>query len=791
MATRTGKQRRESDREERGTRTALRRRHLPFAGIALAPLAALPLAWLIHVWAVGVDLHVGSHRWHVTGNQPALVVTCCLISIGAIGLAYQAWHFADHRKTPFRTSLAGSTAAIAFLFAISVGVGPHRWWSGVFVLVGWYVAAMWSLARLDVTRRDPREPAEEKPDGLMDRLGLTKWGFKTRDVVHDRDGNIERVEVDAIHEPGDTIDKLQTAVPAFESVTGAPAGMSRAVATDRADRSAMTLILRDPLKGRVPYGPPSHPGGSIADPINFALYDDGRPVFVFLAAGKSMPSSTSYGVMGMTRSGKTVGENEMMTEIESRRDAVVCYFNKAKGLQDVRSIIPGVEVAVISTDGSDGVAEYRDGLGKIERIMTYRQAQLARFGVSSWRPSCYSNPPSRRRADGTVERMEPMPALIVHVGEADAILEASGEQAVYIASKGLSLGIISGWSLQRADYQSMPTNLRFNIGMWMCFGVGDDISATFALTDAVVKAGAHPENWGQRKPGNFYVMGPGIDEANFAKRAKTYSLVGDDGDLSHEVLDELLQAEMLRRNSENAPMMAKLDRGSARATGAPNEPSNWWDLMAAKTGRIRNDLLGATTNMTDSDRNAGQVADPQPAPQRRKTFDLDAPVAAGQTPDRMEVADEVREVRNVEGVDLYDDPEDQDGPLDAENADDDLPMPPPGGFGDDEVTFEDDRPAPTSRGHAVEALHEVLRQLIDVEALRDPADPSGNSVIIQTNDIVIRYPYRSRPWFAQELAAMAEGKRTPPPALSLERVGGTHARDVRYRLSRVPDDDTA
>jgi hypothetical protein len=781
---------RSPERTERGDRGARRLRDQPilFLGLFLAPFAGLLTSWLIHAYTFGINWHVGSHAWVVPGNLAALTVTIALISVGALIMGYAAWHIAEHRKTPLRVMLTASSSAIVWLFAISVGVGPHRWWSFAFVMVGWFVAGLWTLTRLNVTRQDPRAP-EQKEDTVLEKLGLGGWGFKVKEKVTDpKTGEPIRTVVEAKHAPGDTFDKLAGAVGAFESLAGAPAGLSDANPTDAANRSVFTIQHRDELKYRLPYGPLSNVGGSIQDPITFSIYQDGNPVWCYLAghpAGEFPP--TGYGFMGMTRTGKTVGENEMMTEVISRRDVVILYLNQAKGLQDIRPIIPGVEAAILAEDASDqGVGEYRAALEMVKTIITYRQGTLARFGKSAWDPSCFSSPPVRRMADGTVQQMEPMPALIVHVGEADSILERAGEIATYVASKGLSTGIIAGWSLQRASAEFMPTGLRFNVGAWWCFGCGDEVSAGFALTDDVIRAGAHPEYWKQEKPGYHYFVGPGTPQARKAKTARTMS--GENPDQ--------LQNEMLRRNLENAPQMAKLDRGSAKSTGMPGMPSNRWDLLVKNTNRIRNELLDGqapatpSANMTASDRNLTPQTEEhvfRKEPATVPTFTATEP-ADDETADRMQFEvqfdDEVRGVREVEGVELY--PRNDDGTTD-ESVDLSRPLPePPAG---DDTSFEEDRPDAPSREVAILALHDVLRKLIEREDLRDPADPNGNTVIIQVSDIYGPYKFKSRPWFSGELKALAGGQRTPPPSLSLERADDLGLKAGKYRLRRIPDGD--
>lgn len=172
------------------------------------------------------------------------------------------------------------------------------------------------------------------------------------------------------------------------------------------------------------------------------------------------------------------------------------------------------------------------------------------------------------------------------------------------------------------------------------------------------------------------------------------------------------------------------------------------------------------------------------APGATATFAATAP-AGTETAERLAVEDEVTAsiaaTREVGGLDLY--PTYDDGTSAASvNLADPLPVPPPG----DDTTFEDERPAPLGPEDAARAFVAALRELIEIPDLRDPADPSGNTVIVGVGDIQRRYPFRSRPWFSDMLSELASGGLTPPPALALSR-----AEDLgsgRYRLSRVPEE---
>jgi hypothetical protein len=565
---------------ESATRSGGSLTHQPrrFAGLFLAPLAGLPIAWLVHVWTSGIDLHAGPINWTVPVGSAAEPIAITLLSWVTMGMCWVAWHFTAHRETPKRVALVVSVGALGILFEINVGTGPHYWWSPLFVVAGWIVAVTWSMARLDVARNDQRTETEEKEDGLAKKLGISKLTkFFPKIVRDEKTGEPVRIDIATHHAPGETVAVMQDGLSSLESVAQGPPGMSTAVGDpDRADRSTTSLLLKNPFRNHIPVGPPTSPGGSIADLSSVADYSNGKPAFVTTAAGKHMASSTSYALIGMTRSGKTGTETQLLTEWGSRIDWVCLYLNQAKGLQDIRPLLPIIEAAVIAEDGEAGLGEYVVAAEQIKAIMIYRQQQLARFAVSAWSPRCCDPNPDRRPTaiiGGRRVPMERMPFLTAHFGEADSIL-ASGRLATtagFVASKGLSLGVNTGWSLQRPDWKAMPTDLRANIGLWFVHGMNNTDEEDFVLDQDVRQAGAHPGKWGQRKPGQHIMTGPGIDEELFPIALKTRFLVGDATDehgrpIDFDTLNDRYMSEMLRRNLASAPRMTKLDRGSADAT---------------------------------------------------------------------------------------------------------------------------------------------------------------------------------------------------------------------------------
>jgi hypothetical protein len=787
MATTTRSTSRSGDRDQRGHRR-LRDQPLTFLGLFLSPFAGLLTSWLIHVYVMGINLDWGSVHWHVRTSSAAPFVTVVLITLATVGLSVLAWQFAEHRTAALQRTLTGSVASLGLLFAINVGTGPHYWWSGGFIGMGWLVAVTWSMTRLNVTRRDAREPGEEK-ETWLDRLNLKGSHGKVREQVRDAEGNLVRTVVDVQNAPGETVKPLQDAIPNLESHAKAPAGMSTAIGDpDRADRSTLEILHVDPLKKRLPYGPPSHPGGSIEDPLNIALYNNGHPMWCYLAGGPIAVNPTGAIIMGTTRAGKTLAENLLYTEMGSRTDVVICYLNKAKGLQDLRPIAPVVEVAIVS----DSDRDYSSAFERFKGILSYRSRVLGEYGISAWTAGrCFHNPP-QRKANGDPVPMEPMPFLEIHIGEADAVLDnyKSDDGAIYLASKGLSLGTATNWSLQRAGHDSMPTGLRENLGARFCFGTMTATATAMALSEPTIDAGAHPENWGARKPGYFYYEGPGVDETLYARFAKTYSLApGADERWTIEELSAAMSEEMLRRNRENAPRMAKLDRGSALATGKIGDAC-WWDVMARQTEAIRVQLgasANPTANMTAADRKpTPQTPEAYPANREDEmsNFAVTATPQDAEDPDdveiELEIAAEIRDTDNVAGVDLY--PADEDGET-AEGVDPSVPLETAEGVAG--MSWADPRPAAPSRTEAILAVRETLVELLADPAKRDPDDDTA--ALVQVADVTDRLKFKSRPWMSGVLSEMAAGTIDPPGDVTMTLADDLpigNGRPNLYRLRR-------
>lgn len=761
----------------------------PFVGLYLAPAAALLFAWVVHFAIAGWTWNVAGRTVHVSGSDGYMTLAVMVFTGATIGLGVEAWRASKGRDEVWRLLLTASSLVMGLWLTVLVGNGPGRWSTTFYLIFAFVVSTAWVYPRLHVLRRDPREDNKDGGDDeLIKSLGLSGYRHKGEpDVRYDAEtGEPERIVVKIKHRFGGTRSALQHALENIVSAVDGPEGLSRVTATSsgKASESLMTIILKDPFVGRIPDPGPSHPGGSPTEWALIGKYDDGEDVLVWLCGGVDLDGNaldpTGYAFMGMSRAGKTVGENRLLLDqFITRRGTCLMYLNKAKGGQDAGPIIAGLEVAILTDD----VSPYRQALDALKRMISYRATELGKYGIAAWSwEKCFNNPPTHT-LDGTYRPMEPMPALGVHFGEADAILQDSGEDATFVASKALSVGIIPGWSMQRWSADNMPTSLRFNIGTSFCFGTGDDYSHHFALSEPTIKAGAHPENWRNRHPGQFYLETVGVPEERFPIPAKA---IGD-------VDNESLWANMRILAEEWGPRMDKLDRGTANAT------RGWWDKFARETDRLRRELTPGTASTNTE---PPPPDDPTPTPPQESPMtppppgkfvadvvddDIDATRAEL---DRLEVRAEIAETSHangqvIRGGLITPDEDDESGDrlfdeMDQVNLRRSLDEVDPTDPEDVRFGVPDEA---TSPEEAQLLFDEALRAALEVDEWRDPEDPTGNSVIVRTGQIMQLNKFRSRTWYTAMLREMSEGHRICPPGIVLEKVPGQQ----RYRISRIDD----
>jgi hypothetical protein len=730
-----------------GTRE-LHKRWRPFTGLFFAAFGALLTAWLMHVYLRGVDVvwHLGRWTpvdWHLAGSDAAWIATVVLITLAAVGLSVWAWHVTDSRKLPVRVVLTGSVGVAVIDFAVQVGVGPARWWALFGLFAWWIVAGVWTLPRLDVARRDPRqpeEPQEVKPDPVEERMGLV--GAKYKPTQYTLDGEVVRTDIEVKLPRGGTLDTLDKAVPIMESLAdsagaGAPPAMSSVQATGRASTAVVSLIHKDILKDGLPPDPPEF------KPDGERYTIDERPLQIGRAMDLQPATETmrsTQGVMGTTGAGKSQYARRKIAMISTRSwVAPPLYFDKVKGRQTVAPIVDALGVIILSNDP----APHRTALMALKRMVEYRADLLGRLGYDEWVPGIID-------FDGN-----PVPKLPYWFEECDELIKLAPGVMVFLASKARSTGIVPVWSLQRPDHKVMPTELRANIVNWTVFGImpADDANITMALSDDLVSKGARPF-WGDSKPGYHYRTEREIPE-------QRWTIVRRVSNDSREQIEAITKT--------HGPGMMPLDSGTIAASGG------WYEQAAAEATAIK-----ATLTAKGSTVRTAQA--PPVTGDSDFTDDSDDSYTEDGESARQEVDQEIAELTENGEIPANPDPGERWTDIDEAI--------PPLSPGEEDDSWEEEiggKPGAKDRPAALAALFRTLYLISQDESLRSPDDPA--LTLFQVDTLVSRYPFRTRPWFSEQLAAVIVGELTIPEEYGMTLLTDEDEPEGHYHLHRIATAD--
>jgi hypothetical protein len=255
---------------------------------------------------------------------------------------------------------------------------------------------------------------------------------------------------------------------------------------------------REPLPW--PYGMRgSNPGGSIAEPINPGLWQDGTLMQYVLLRHHLQ-------IIGMTDAGKTMTAAwNFMGEGITRFDYAAFGFDIGKGYQFLGPMEPALHGLAITPE------QVLDQLDAITRIRTARADYLGKNRITEWSPNCglmFLNFWLEEVADiadlllskeyGSKERMEQWKANV---------------------RLWRSLGGRWDISTARSDFQEVPTMVRSQMGK-MSFGVNSGAEAALGLSDDQIKRGARPQLWKTGVPGKFVIDAPSIPDDRIAMPAR-------------------------------------------------------------------------------------------------------------------------------------------------------------------------------------------------------------------------------------------------------------------------------
>ncbi|MFE5331747.1 hypothetical protein ACFRCG_35735 [Embleya sp. NPDC056575] len=482
------------------------RRSRATAVVATAPLdqAAKHLtsraAPLLPPWMVAAGLTIPAALAHDTiGTNPAATA---LIGAAGAGITVAAWSEASKRSPRLRAMATVSTgAASAYLTAATVA-GPTSPNVALLQALGGGTLALWWNLRHALRNSG----AESVSDGLFEMVGLARTQVVKGEVV------AGEVSAELQLPRGEMVpDDVQNRIPQMASALGTSPAAIR-VTPNRDDHSRVTLSVTpvDHLRKSVLYPGPSLPGQSIARPIRLGVYQDAQPLEFWLPGteDRDHPRPLSHLLTtGMSGSGKSGSLKVLLTEAMTRSDAVVWFADPSKGSQSVGAIQGGLDWCETTPQGVSAM------LDVLPVVVKARADLLGRLGYAQWEPECWTK--------------HRIPLLLIHFEESADEAVADHPNVVPVAQQARSTGTVLSFSLQRASFTGISTEVRAQFGTSLIFGVKDDGDA-FTLDGAAKDAGASPEQWAAERPGMLYLQAPGVDRERWPVPARAFRLPEDE-----------------------------------------------------------------------------------------------------------------------------------------------------------------------------------------------------------------------------------------------------------------------
>lgn len=453
----------------------------------LAPYAG-EWAGAVAGWVAGAGTHL-----LVADSEVLPWVTPGLTLLGT-GLAAVAWKAGAARGMVTRLHATAATALGGLWMTSCSIVAPwEQPMAGLYLYGGAAVALSFNIRRALNSGGD-----HDGAGGLFEKIKLA--GVRTGPVAV----SPNKVSVPLALPAGEvSIEDVQKHADKVAQVLGLHKGSVRIVGDpDNLSRGAMTIVPSDVLRHPQPWPGPSHPGGSIADPVVPGVYEDNEPQRLFFPGDKATQrQAMTLIVQGMKGSGKTGGAKNCWTEILTRRDVSLVVLDPSKGEQSVAFL--GDSAHVIT-----GHQACKAFMGRMPDAITARASQLGKWGYDEWTPEVFTR--------------HGMPYLVLWIEESTRVLEDAALMT-RIAQECRSAGISPVFSLQKASFRQMNTDVRSQIdGVW-CFGVKDIEDAAFTLSEEVIDAGARPDRWQNRRVGCNYLEAPGVEEERLVVPGRTFT----------------------------------------------------------------------------------------------------------------------------------------------------------------------------------------------------------------------------------------------------------------------------
>ena len=492
-------------------------------GSKVAPYGGQWAAMLI-AWPAGALTHAMlADSLHLPWITPLVALAGTVLA----GVAYKA---AGTRSGITRAHATITVAIVtAWLLTCAITAPWRQPLVGIWLFGGATLALSWNI------RRALRGGEESGGAGaLFEKVKLAGVQAKAIDVAPNK------VTAPLALPPGEiSVEEVQGAVDKIASALRLPKGSVRVVGDpDDTSQATMTIVPVDVLRHPQPWRGPSAPGGSIAEPIVPGVYEDNELQRMFFPGDKATQrQAATWIVQGMKGSGKTGGAKNCWTEMLTRRDNNLIVLDPSKGEQSVAFLGDSTSVVI-------GHKQCQQVMSRVPDVITDRATSLGRWGFDEWTPEVFER--------------HGMPYLVIWVEESTRVLEDAATMT-RIAQECRSAGISVVFSLQKASFRQMSTDVRSQIdGVW-CFGVKDIDDAAFTLSEQVIDAGARPDKWQNRRVGCNYVEGPGIDEDRLSIPGRTFTATDDE------------RAQVIAAHADIRP---ELWAPTAKILGLATQPAN-------------------------------------------------------------------------------------------------------------------------------------------------------------------------------------------------------------------------
>ncbi|MFE2721324.1 plasmid transfer protein TraB [Kitasatospora sp. NPDC059327] len=426
------------------------------------------------------------------------------LTLASLGLTAATWWAGKPTTAQRRLHSAITVAAGTSWFTAAALAGPAAGPLPSLYLIGApALAATWNVRQL--LRVNPEGGGQGADKGLLEKVGLART-MVTSATVQPNKAAFE------LQLPGGelTPDDVSKALPRLAGALKVAKNAVRVTPdADDSSRATLTVVPHDLLKAGAIYPGPSHPGGSIADPVHVGIYEDGAHMAMFFPGDPAAHRNAMHLlIMGMTGSGKSEGGITALDEVITRRDVIVWASDPAKAEQTLGPLLPALDWAALDMTSTKAM------ITALRAVIPARTAWLAKYGYKQWEPAC-----AETQTDGAPG----MPYLIGWFEEAaKTIRETDDDVFTGIAQESRSAGISLVVSLQRASGTQISTDTRASLGSSWVFGLRDDRDANFALPDEAMDAGASPQAWKDKKPGYSYLVANGIPETFWATPGRSY-----------------------------------------------------------------------------------------------------------------------------------------------------------------------------------------------------------------------------------------------------------------------------